>query len=265
VLKSTRPTPFVPGDADGKNVQYRTEYAEKVQVLGLTIDSNLGTTNLSAEFTYRPNQPIGLNGSDVLNAFLSNAAATPLRQDAIKTVPGTIYQAFDRLHMLQLQLAAQRAIKNFLGAGTFTFAGEVGVRNYPDLPEVTVRRYGRSGFLGLGPVNGVCATGSTATACSNDGFVSSTSWGYRVIASARYPDLLAGGDLVPTVSFAHDVSGWSHDNVFNQGRQLLNISLRGEFHKKYFTEFGYSAVVNQADYDPARDRDYVSLAAGISF
>jgi len=132
------------------------------------------------------------------------------------------------------------------------------------LPDVNQRRYGRSTVFGLGPVNGLC-TAATAT-CSNDGYVSEDSWGYRLRASARYSGLLAGADFVPTIGFAHDIKGWTHDNTFNQGRKILNISLRSEYQKRYFADLSYFTVLGKGgDFDSQRDRDYLSLAVGHSF
>ena len=264
VVKSTRATPYIPGDPGGLNAQYGTEYADNVRVWGLSFDSKVASATVFGELTYRPNQPLGLNGTDLLNAFLSNTAPTPLRQDAINTAAGGTFQAFDRKQMLQLQLGVLQPFKDVLGADTLILAGEAGYRRYPNLPDVNQRRYGRSTVFGLGPVNGVC-TAATAT-CSNDGYVTEDSWGYRLRASARYPGLLAGADLVPTIGFAHDVKGWTHDNTFNQGRKILNVSLRGEYQKRYFADVSYFTVLGKGgDFDNLRDRDYLNLAVGYSF
>ena len=264
VVKSTRATPYIPGDPGGLNAQYGTEYADNVRVWGLSFDSKVASATVFGELTYRPNQPLGLNGTDLLNAFLSKTAPTPLRQDAINTAAGGTFQAFDRKQMLQLQLGVLQPFKDVLGADTLILAGEAGYRRYPNLPDVNQRRYGRSTVFGLGPVNGVC-TAATAT-CSNDGYVTEDSWGYRLRASARYPGLLAGADLVPTIGFAHDVKGWTHDNTFNQGRKILNVSLRGEYQKRYFADVSYFTVLGKGgDFDNLRDRDYLNLAVGYSF
>ena len=264
MVKSTSATPYIPGDPGGLNAQYGTEYADNVRVWGLSFDSKVASATVFGELTYRPNQPLGLNGTDLLNAFLSNTAPTPLRQDAINTAAGGTFQAFDRKQMLQLQLGVLQPFKDVLGADTLILAGEAGYRRYPNLPDVNQRRYGRSTVFGLGPVNGVC-TAATAT-CSNDGYVTEDSWGYRLRASARYPGLLAGADLVPTIGFAHDVKGWTHDNTFNQGRKILNVSLRGEYQKRYFADVSYFTVLGKGgDFDNLRDRDYLNLAVGYSF
>lgn len=264
VLKSPRATPFIPGDADGQNVRYLTEYVDKVRVWGLSFDTQAAGTSLFGELTYRPNQPLGLNGTDLLNAFLSNTAPSLLRQDAVNTPAGSLYHGFDRQRMLQLQLGAVRPVKNVLAADTVTLAGEIGLRHLPGLPDVSQRRYGRSTAFGTGPVNGACPAGSTEVTCSDNGYVTATAWGYRLRASARYPGLLAGADFIPTIGFGQDVKGWSHDGTFSQGRKTVSLSLRGDYQKRYFADLTYVAAYGGA-YDELRDRDYVSLAAGYSF
>lgn len=264
VIKSPRATPYIPGDADGQNVRYQTEYADKVRVWGLSFDTKAAGTNFFGEFTYRPNQPLGLNGTDLLNAFLSNTAPSMLRQDAIATAAGGTFHGYDRYKQLQLQAGASRAFKDVLGADSLTLAGEVGIRRLPSLPDPGVRRYGRSTVYGLGPVSGSCLAGSTAVMCSEDGYATATSWGYRLRASARYPGLLAGADLTPSVSFAHDVKGWSQDGVFNEGRKIASLSLRADYQKRYFADLTYVTAWG-GTYDNLTDRDYVALSVGYSF
>ncbi len=264
-INSTRAIPYIPGDPGGQNVRYRAEYVEDVRVWGMSFASKLAGSTLFGEFTYRPNQPLGLNGTDLLNAFLSNTAPTPLRQEATNTAAGAVFSGYDRKQMMQLQIGVLQPFKDVLGADTLILAGEAGYRRYPDLPDVNQRRYGRSTIFGLGPVNGVCIPGATAT-CSNDGYVSQDSWGYRLRASARYSGLLAGADFVPTIGFAHDVKGWTHDNSFTEGRKILNVSLRGEYQKRYFADLSYFTVLGKGgEFDSMRDRDYLNLAVGYSF
>lgn len=78
--------------------------------------------------------------------------------------------------------------------------------------------------------------------------------------------MLAGADFIPTIGFDHDVKGWTHDNTFNQGRKILNVSLRGEYQKRYFADLSYFTVLGKGgDFDSMRDRDYLSFAVGYSF
>lgn len=261
-IKSTRAIPYIPGDPDGQNVQYGVEYVEDVRVWGLSFDSKLADSTLFGEFTYRPNQPLTLNGTDLINAFLSNTAPTPLRQDATDMAAGGVFRGYDRKQMMQLQVGVMRPFKDVLGADTLILASEAGYRRYPDLPDVNERRYGRSAISDEGPN---CVPGASVI-CRSDGYVSQDSWGYRLRASGRYSGLLAGADFVPTISFADDVKGWTHDNSFNEGRKILNISLRGEYQKRYFADLSYFTVLGKGgEFNSLRDRDYLSFAVGYSF
>lgn len=265
VLKSPRSgAPYLPGNADGQNVQYLTEYPEKVRLFGLSFDTKAADTAISGELSYRPNQPLGLNGTDLLNGFLSNTAASLLRQDALRTAPGSIFHGYDRYKMIQAQLAASKPIAKVWGAETLTIGGEIGLRHFVSLPDPSERRYSRSTAYGLGPVAGVCQAGASDTMCSSDGYVSANSWGYRLRAALRYPAALAGADLTPSVALAHDVKGWSHDGVFSEGRKMLTLALRGDYQKKYFADIAYVTSTG-GRYDILRDRDYLSLAVGINF
>jgi hypothetical protein len=265
VLKSSRNgAPYLPGNADGQNVQYLTEYPEKVHLLGLSFASKAADTTISGEISYRPNQPLGLNGTDLLNAFLSNSAASLLRPDASQAAPGSLYHGYDRFKMLQMQLGAVKPFAQVWGAQSLTLAGEVGLRHIAGLPDQSVRRYSRSTAFGLGPVAGVCQAGASEAMCSNDGYVSSNAWGYRLRAALLYPAALAGADLTPSVSLAHDVKGWSHDGVFSQGRKTVSLALRGDYRKKYFADLAYVTSFG-GRYDHLRDRDYLNLAVGINF
>lgn len=253
--------PLKAGDPTGSNSRYLTEYPNHIQVFALNFESRLANVNWSGELSYRPNQPIGLNGSDILNAFASYAAATMLRQDATNTAYGGTFHGYDRFKVWQGQLAASKTLTGALG-GDLTLAGEIGLRHVEDLPDVTVRRYGRSTMFGLGPVAGAC-TGN-AVQCSNDGFVTSNAWGYRLKTSVRYANVFPGVDLTPSLGFLHDVKGWSDDGVFSQGRHALSFGVRAQIQKQYWLELNAQNAWG-GNYDPLRDRDYVNVVLGASF
>ncbi|NTV11247.1 MAG: DUF1302 domain-containing protein, partial [Zoogloea sp.] len=200
VVKSTDPTtPVRPGDPSGSNAQYFTEYVDKVRVFGLGFESRLGATTLLGEVSYRPNQPIGLNGSDILNAFASYAAASELRADATATAAGADFHGYDQFHVWQGQLALTHPVTGVLGAQELTLSGEAALRHVDGLPDASVRRYGRSTVFGLGPVAGACS--GDAIQCSSAGYVTSNAWGYRLKAALRYTGALPGVDLTPTLGF----------------------------------------------------------------
>ena len=257
-------TPLIPGDPGGENVRYFMEYPEDVRMFGLNFRTRLpDKTGIYAEYTYRPNQSILLNSTDLFNAFASNAAPTLLRADATATPPGGVYHGYDRRKISQLVVAASKPLGNVAG-GELTVSGEAGLKYIHDLPDVNVRRYGRSELYGLGPVNGVCPPPANPKQCSSDGFVSAFSWGYRAKVSTRYANVIDAVDVTPSVAFAHDVKGWSHDIIFIEGRKAATLALRAEFRKIFFAEASWSPIWS-GDYNFIKDRDFYSLVAGMQF
>jgi hypothetical protein len=263
-IKSTRTglPPLIPGDPGGGNVQYFTEYPDDIRIFGLTFGTRFENSTLGVELTHQPNHPVRLNGTDMLNAFASNVLPTLLRADANATPPGAAYHGFDRLRITQLNLGGTTPLAILPGAHTLNLAGEFGVKYVHDLPDPAVRRYGRADPFGLGPVNGACV--GTATQCSNDGFVSSVSWGYRLRVSLGLPQLVEGAVITPSVSFLHDVRGWSHDEVFNGNRKAVRVAVLGEYQKRYFAELGWTTIWG-GTYDVSRDRDTLAISAGVKF
>jgi hypothetical protein len=271
-IKSTRTAfggvPLIPGDPGSENVRYLIEYPEDVRMLGLTWGAVLpagapGGTGISAEYTYRPNQSVLLNSIDLFNAFASNVAPTPLRADAIATAPGAPYPGYDRRQVSQLNLRVRHPFPEE-PRERLSLAAEVGFRYIHDLPDVNVRRYGRSDIYGLGPINGVCPAGASARQCSTDGYVSAFSWGYRVRAARRFPNVLDGLDLVPSIAFSHDVKGWAHDIVFIEGRKAASFAVRADFRRSFFVEAAWVPIWG-GEYNFLRDRDYYTVFGGITF
>lgn len=268
VIKSPRTDlggiPFIPGDPDGKNAQYFIEYPEDVRVWGLSFRTRLpDQTRVFAEYTYRPNQTIQLATADLLSAFVSNTAPTQLRAGATATPAGGAYHGYDRLKMSQFSAGAAKPFGKVLG-GDLTLAGEVGVKYIHDLPDVSERRYVRSDLYGQGPVNGVCMPGATAAQCSNDGYASALSWGYRLRVSSVYGNVVDGVDLKPSLTFGHDVKGWSYDSLFIEGRHLAIIALQADVKKRFFVEASWTPIWG-GRYNFAKDRDFFALAVGATF
>lgn len=259
----TGPAPFIPGDAGGLNPRYFTLYPEDVRTFGLTAAWRDAKSSVQGELTYRPNQPVTLNIPDMLNAFVSLAQPSPLRQEINALAPGAIFQGYDRRRLTSLQLLARTDTGPTLGAAGLTLGAEAGLRYINDLPDVAVRRYGRSDAYGLGPVGITCLPGAPAKQCSSDGYVTKASWGYRLRAALRYPAVAQGLELSPALVFTHDVKGWSNDFVFIQDRQILAATLRANY-RSYIAELGYAQTWGGA-YNFFKDRDVFYLTVGWRF
>jgi len=272
-LKSTRVgPPLIPGDPGGANVQYFIEYPENVRMFGLTYgggvrEGSFKGAQFGAEYTYRPNQPVLLSSTDLFNAFASNVAPTQLRADATATPLGGRYPGYDRRKISQLTIAGQLPTWQTLG-GYLVVKGEAGMKYVHDLPDVNVRRYVRSEVYGLGPVNGVCLPGSTPKQCSNEGYVTPFSWGYRASAGIKYANVIPSAakviDLTPSISFVHDVSGYAYDIIFIEGRKITIAGLKADIGKNLFLQAQWWNVWG-GDFNFLKDRDFVTLFGGINF
>ena len=256
------PAPFLPGDPDGLNPLYFTEYPERIRMLGLTFSSKHEDLALAGELTYRPSQPVVFNATELLRAFVSSAAPTTLRADGTATPLGGVFHGYDKRQVTQAQLSASNKFHSVLGAEEIALTAEVGLKYMNDLPDQASRRYGRQDAFGVGPVAGVCV--GDAIQCSQEGYVSRRAWGYRLKAGLRYPNIVDQIDFTPSLTFAHDVRGWSYDNAFNEGRHTLGVSLRGTYRKMYYADLNWMPTWG-GYYNNARDRSYLSASAGLRF
>ncbi len=261
-IKTTRTSgpPVIPGNPDGLNSAYQLEYPEGIHLLGLTAVTRTPVGLLSLEVTYRPNQPVSFNGSDLLAAFTSNVAPTPLRADATATPFGAVYPGYDRREVGQAIVGFAVPLGRVLGASALLVAAEAGAKQVFDLPDSSQRRYGRSDIFGLGPVNGVCISADPVQ-CSDGGYVTAFSWGYRAKVGATYGDP-AQVAVSPGIAFAHDVSGYSPDGVFNAGRMALGLSVRTETKSRYTLDVSWVPTWG-GTYNALRDRSFATAVVGV--
>jgi hypothetical protein len=252
------------------NPTYFERFAPGVDSFALNFTTQVKGTTLYGEYTYKPNAPIQYNAADVLNALLSPVAPTQLRALFAAAAPGTVINAFDRLQVGNLTLGGRQVLPGVFGAKALVLGGEFGAKSVYDLPDPSVRRYGRVDVFGLGPVagfpNGGCTATTPAYQCSLNGYVSPLAMGYRLTSSLQYENVfMQGMTVTPTVGLSHDVKGWSYDGVFSQDRILLNLKLRAEYGKKYFFDIAWNPALQVGPYDSMRDRQVVSFAAGMKF
>lgn len=255
---------LIPGDPDGRNMAYFTEYVEGLRISALSLSRKRGPTTLYGELSYRPETPFMLAPGDVLPPFLNASAPALLRARADAVPAGGIFHGYDVYAMWQAQLGARHEWT--LGGVPLAATVEAVGKHVRDLPDPALLRYGRADIFGVGPVGGICnvTTGNAARQCSLRGYNTPRSWGYRVRLDARLPALLPQLSGNASLLFVHDVKGWSGDFLLNEGRKSVVLALRFEYRQRYLAEFGYNPSWG-GEYHPAADRDTVSLALGVKF
>ena len=267
VIKSGRAAgapPFIPGDSDGLNPKYYTEYPDNIHMFALTFETKFKASTAFGELSYRPNQPFQFNAADLLGAVLSPVAPTTLRDREQALPPGGTLSGFERHKSVQLQLGAVGQIPSVLGAAGANLGGEIIYKRAPDLPDPSVTRFGRVDVFGQGPVNGVCPPPAASTQCSTDGYVSRNALGYRLVAGLRYANVADGVDLIPSILFGQDLSGWSGDGGILEGRKLAVVSLRLNLRSGFTADIAWVPTWG-GTYNNQRDRSAVVTYFGQRF
>jgi hypothetical protein len=250
------PLPFIPG-VDAYNPHYHTVYPEDIQLFGLSFNTTVSEWAVSGEVSHRLDMPLQINGADLLASALLDADASPLTTEYRKANIGDTVDGFERFDYSQAQLTFIKFFDKALGTDRITAVAELGYGHVWDLDESDgAVKYGRATVYGVS-FDGV--------GDDKDGFTTSDSTGYRLAVKADYRNVFAGVDLAPSVAWSHDIYGYSPEpqGTFQEGRTGINVALKADYLKKYnasvsYTQFG-------GDFNPLSDRDYVSVAVGISF
>lgn len=246
------------------------EYPEDIQVYGVSAATNLGGWSLGAEISYIPNLPVQINPNDVLNGLLTGKG--PMAATAISTAASSDINGYDRLQKGQVQLNGVKTFGGILGAAKTTFMGEVAAQlnDAPDYKDGNSVRYGRSFIFGTASSNGynTCANGanSQADGCQNDGFVTPFAWGYRLRGQLEFPLIFDTPiTFIPSLSLAHDVSGYSADGQMLENRVQVGLGSRFTYERRYNLDVNYVYFGDWAKYDPMRDHDYISMSISATF
>ena len=281
-------TPFIPGNPLGGNPQYFAEFPEDIELYGVSLATNFWGFAVSGEVSYRPDFPVQINTTELLQGAVGEAPWSTVLPRIIAVGPGAGASGFDRLPVTQAQVTFIRFFDQVLGASRLSFAAEFGANWVGDLPEQSVQRYGRSPTYGMGYFNpiplpspplppgqfitceagnalaGVAPPNSNASNCTTDGYVTDSSWGYRMRAGLAYDDVFAGVNLTPSLAWSHDVSGYSPNSNFNEGAKALTVSLGAEYLNRYTGSLAYTTF-SGGDYNTIEDRDFLSVSFSVSF
>ncbi|MDH4583265.1 DUF1302 domain-containing protein [Pseudomonas sp. BN415] len=263
------------------NSQYFIEYPEDIRLYGLSFSTTLPTgTAWSGEVSYRPNAPVQLNTTDILFAGVTPLGGLFGNASPLKGAASTDLHGYRRKEITQFQTTFTHFFDQVMGASRLTLVGEVGVVHTGGLESTSKARYGRDPVFGPGPLP---ATGSlntcttlnsstlgSATAenvskyCEDDGFVTSTAWGYRVRAVWDYNDAFAGVNLKPSIAWSHDVDGYGPNGLFTEDAKAVSLGLDAEYQNTYTASLAYTDFFG-GKYNTLIDRDFLALSFGVNF
>jgi hypothetical protein len=155
-----RPWPFIPGNpfagleiggvTVSGNPQYFAEFPEDIELFGLSFASNLAGFAVSGEISYRPDFPVQINTTEILQGAVGLAPWSTVLPRILAVGPGNAASGYDLLPVTQAQITLIRFFDQVLGASRLSIAAEIGANWVGDLPEQSVQRYGRSPTYGQG-------------------------------------------------------------------------------------------------------------------
>ena len=252
-----------PGLTQLTNLKYMFEYPEDVKRYGLTLATTFTSGwSLGMELSHSPNLPAQINGVDMFWAAVGSGLG-PLGPQYFGAADNTAMRGYNRVAQSQLLVNTMKLLPPMLGASGGMFLAEFGYQHAsiadPNSPGAV--RYGRSFNYGanIGPICPSTVPGQ----CSNDGYATPNSYGYRLYGQLNFNTEM-GITVKPGVYFAHDLKGWSVDGQLNEKRQMLGLALRLE-RAALWAEITYIGFNRSATYDDGRDRAFYGLSAGYSF
>lgn len=256
--------------------QYFFEFPENIEVFALTFATNIGSWAFSGELSHRPELPLAINTVETTQAVALGEAApwSTALQRSRDAGPKGIVNGYDEVEFTQLQFSFINFFDQVLGAQRLSFAAEIGANWIGDLADERDMRYGRSSTFGIGDFDNresggvTCATSTIANAqprnCTDDGYVTDFSWGYRIRASLDYSDAFWGINLTPNVAWSHDVQGYSPPPNFEEGNKALSVGLTADYLSTYKADLSYTSFFG-GDYNVVNDRDFIALSFSAAF
>ena len=263
---------FLPTNPGNLNPGYTVAYLGAVDTVTFNFTTQIDRTSLYGEYTFSPNKPVNFNAADLVFAVVGPQFPTPLRGIYNATPLGGIMPGTERLEVGNLDLGVRQimpqAMSSWFNASALNLDAEFGLKQVYNLPSDV--RFGRSEVFGQGPVAGFTCSAptpqQTAVQCTNAGYVTSNAYGVRLNAALQYENVFIPGlKLTPSIGLIWDISGWSYDGIFNQGRVAMPLRLRADYGKNYFAEVTWVPALHVATYDNLSDRQFVSFAVGARF
>ena len=242
---------------------YNFVYPEDIDVFGFsfstTTESGLA---IAGEWSYRPDMPVQLS----LPVFLARALYVERDGMGGFTRPFQDEKSYIEMQKHQFQVNfiyswSGKAIR----AGNVIMAAEVGAIWLPELEDAEHPLFYEDGTTrDPGDHDGLALnlTGSNAR------FADDFSWGYQIRAAATYNNVVSGLDLVPQISWQHDVEGVAPGPgpTFIQNRKALGLRLTANYMDKYSASIGYTRFMGTNDDDEGQeihqyhDRDLISAS-----
>ncbi|TBU90615.1 DUF1302 domain-containing protein [Phytopseudomonas dryadis] len=246
-------------------VNARREYAEDIRMYGFSFNTTLGDASVFGELAYRPNLPIGVaTTNDLLGDLLRQAPQLAAGQQV--NIGGSMVQLGDEIHnhdRVEAFNTSLGAIYNFgpgLGFDSLTGVAELASEHLrgSDLKytafDGSTRYYAGRGDSSY--VNGYDRSDQ----------VDRNAYGYTLVLSGTWNDVLAGVNLSPFVVYRDDFAGNSYQTgSFIEGRKAYTLGVRAHYLNSLEAELQYTEFYGAGNNNAVRDRDNIGVNVKYSF
>ena len=241
--------PLLAIDRYAGTARYFVEYPEDLKVLGLSFNTQLGSTGwaLQGEYSFHPDSPLQL-AEDHLFAQgllpLTAALVRDPRAPALRGLLGRELQGWIERDVSQVQATATRVFGPTFGADSLAFATEVALTRIHDMPG--------KGDLPL-------ASGGARSELAD-----ASSWGWRAAARLDYNNAFASARLSPYAQYQHDLNGSSAvGGPFVEGRTAVTLGVGLGWLDRLRADLSVTLYGGGKNY--LSDRDFVSFSTSYSF
>ncbi len=273
-------------EANAAASSFHLDYAEDVQIVGLSFATEVATMSVSGEISHQLDVPLNINDalsiagivagqgviaangagiqaatggpgstSDYIDAAIALLAASGTAdeqfyaQQYATSRDGTTVDGFRLFDATQVQLTAIKLFDQTLGADSVYVVAEAGytfIHSLDDSAGAIIKYEGSS------------------DAVTNT--VTQDSWGYRAIVGAEYSDVFAGVGLSPELFISHDVDGVAPLAVsgFNEDNKRIGLTLNATMSNDVTASVSYNRLTG-GDNDRVSDRDFASISVGMQF
>ncbi|NVK24356.1 MAG: DUF1302 domain-containing protein [Gammaproteobacteria bacterium] len=262
-------------------------YPEDIKLLGFSFNTTVGTTAVSGEISYRQDEPLQIDDTELLFAAMPEQLANAgLREDlaGLSQMSGEASQVegcdipeagvqsgntgtgYCLMDTVQAQFTLIQSFGPALGLDNLAAVAEVGYISIPDLPEQDVLRFNAPGTPRSGSTSEDIAGGILAGVQNGEDpetyFPTESAWGYRLILAGEINRVFGSYNVKPKIVFSHDVDGITPDPLFlfHEDKKSLGLSLDVDYQSNLTFGVSYNSFFDGVGTShQIEDRDYVSF------
>jgi hypothetical protein len=274
--------------------QYFTEYPEDIQLIGLSFNTQVGTTGiaLQGEVSYKMDVPLQFDDVEVLFAALApfEAAAAAFQGVTLPQVCTPLaptlgacnqigrfgvdeeIQGWDLYDVMQVQFTGTKVFGPMLGASQLVAVFEAAHTHVFDLPDKLTGGPNGVGLRFNGPGTSVSGNDLLRGRHFNEvepqsRFADANSWGYRVALRMDYLSLIGPWNVSPRLVWADDVSGTTPGpgGNFVEDRHAITFGVNANLRSTWELDVSYTEFGGASRWNDLNDRDFVAATVKYSF